>query len=160
MKTTKRLALLAVTAMTALAPMAVTTTASAAPRYETAPQNRPQAERREERRDDRRDDRRDARQQARWDARQHNGYRYNGQWHYGPAPAAYYGRQGFEPGYRAWNRGDRVPAYYRDRSHQVDWRRNGYKAPPRGYQYVRDDRGTVLLVGIATGAILTILATR
>lgn len=157
MTTTKRLALLAVTAMTALAPMAVTTTASAAPRYETAPQNRPQAERREEHRDDRRDDRRDARQQARWEARQHNGYTYNGHWYYGAPPAS---RRGYEPGYRQWRRGDTVPAYYRDRGHQVDWRRAGYRAPPRGYQYVRDDRGAVLLVGIATGAILTILATR
>ena len=29
------------------------------------------------------------------------------------------------------------------------------RAPPRGYRYVRDDRGQVLLVGIATGVILS-----
>lgn len=155
MKTTKRFAIMAITALTAIAPLAIAPAASAAPRYQTAPHNSPQAERREERRDDRRDDRRDARQQARWDARQHNGYSYQGRWHYGPAPAAYYGRQGFQPGYRAWTRGDRVPAYYRDRAHQVDYRRHNLRAPPRGYTYVRDDRGAVLLVGIATGVVLS-----
>jgi Ni/Co efflux regulator RcnB len=150
----KRLAIFAVTAITAIAPLAAAP-AFAAPRYETAPQNSPQAERREERRDDRRDDRRDARQQARWDARQHNGYRYNGQWRYGPPPAAYIGRPGFQPGYQAWRKGDRVPAYYRDRAHRVDYRRERLRAPPRGYEYIRDDRGTVLLVGVATGVILS-----
>ncbi len=168
MKSTKRFAIMAITALTAIAPLAIAPTASADPRYQTAPQNSPQAERREDRRDDRRDerrddrrddrryDRRDARQQARWDARQHNGYSYNGQWRYGPAPTAYYGRRGFEPGYRAWNRGERVPAYYRDRAHRVDYRQHrNLRAPPRGYTYVRDDRGTILLVGIATGVVLS-----
>jgi Ni/Co efflux regulator RcnB len=153
MKTNKRIATMVAAAVMGLAPLAAAP-AFADPR---APQNRPAAERREDYRDARRDDRRDARQQARWEARQHNGYTYNGHWYYGAPPAS---RRGYEPGYRQWRRGDTVPAYYRDRGHQVDWRRAGYRAPPRGYQYVRDDRGAVLLVGIATGAILTILATR
>lgn len=153
MKTNKRLAVMVAAAVMGLAPLAAPS-AFADPR---APQNRPAAERREDYRDARRDDRRDARQQARWEARQHNGYTYNGRWYYGAPPA---NRAGYQPAYRSWKRGDVVPAYYRDRGHQVDWRRSGYKAPPRGYQYVRDDRGAVLLVGIATGAILTILATR
>lgn len=160
MKSTKRFAIMAAAAITAIAPLAIAPAASAAPRYQTAPQNSPQAERREERRDDRRDDRRDARQQARWDARQHNGYSYQGRWYYGPAPSAYVGRQGFEPGYRNWRRGDTVPAYYRDRAHQVDYRRHNLRAPPRGYTYVRDDRGAVLLVGIATGVVLSAILSR
>lgn len=155
MKTTKRFAVMAAAAITAIAPLAVAPAASASPRWEVAPQNRPAAERREERRDDRRDARRDARQQARWEARNHNGYHYQGQWRYGPPPAAYVGRPGFQPGYRAWKRGDRVPAYYRDRAHQVDYRRHNLRAPPRGYTYVRDDRGTILLVGIASGVVLS-----
>lgn len=150
----KRFAILAFTALTAIAPLAAPA-ASADPYHSTAPQNRPDAERREDRRDDRRDERRDDRQQARWDARQHNGYSYNGRWHYGPAPQAYYGRPGFQPGYHDWRRGERVPAYYRDRAHRVDWRREHLRAPPRGYEYVRDDRGATLLVGIATGVILS-----
>lgn len=164
MKVTKRIALMAVTAVTAFAPLAATPAFADPPRHSNAPQNSPQAERREDRRDDRRDDRlddrRDARQEARWDARQHNGYTYNGRWYYGPAPTAYYGRPGFQPGYHAWQRGDRVPAYYRDRAHQVDWRRDRLRTPPRGYQYVRDDRGTVLLVGIATGVVLSAILSR
>lgn len=151
----KRFAIAASALLIGLTPIA----ASAAPRYD-APQNRPAAERREERRDERRDDRRDARQEARWDARQHNGYSYQGRWHYGAPPAAYYGRADFRPGYKAWTRGERVPAYYRDHAHRVDWRRERLKAPPRGYEYVRDDRGSVLLVGIATGVILTAILAR
>lgn len=164
MKMSKRLAVIAVTAVTAIAPIASTTAVADPPRWSQAPQNSPQAERREDRRDDRRaerrDDRRDARQEARWEARQHNGYSYNGRWYYGPPPQAYYGRAGFAPGYRAWKRGDVVPAYYRDRAHVVDYRRAGYRAPPRGYHYVRDDRGTVLLVGIATGVVLSSILAR
>ena len=100
----KRFAVLAFTAMTAIAPLAATP-ASAAPHYNTAPQNSPRAEhredRRDERRDERRDDRRDVRQQQRWDGRQHNGYTYNGRWNYGAPPAAYYRRPDFQPGYHA-----------------------------------------------------------
>ncbi|MEJ0061242.1 MAG: RcnB family protein [Terricaulis sp.] len=91
----------------------------------------------------------------RWDDRRNNGYTMNGQWHYGPPPAAYQNRA--QVGYRAWRRGDRLPAYYQHQYRQVDYRRAHLRAPPRGYHYVQDDRGQTLLVGIATGAILSIL---
>ena len=107
---------------------------------------------------DHRDHDRD-RDNDRWDRSRHNGYSYNGRWYYGPPPAAYYGRPGYSPGYRAWRRGDYLPGYYRDSYRDVDWRYYRLRPPPRGYHWVRDDRGEYLLVGIATGLILgTILS--
>ncbi|MBK6702445.1 MAG: RcnB family protein [Caulobacteraceae bacterium] len=50
-----------------------------------------------------------------------------------------------------------MPSYYQSRYRQVDYRRAHLRAPPRGYHYVQDDRGDYLLVGIATGVILSIL---
>ena len=38
-----------------------------------------------------------------------------------------------------------------------DYDRYGLRRPPRGYHYVRDDRGDYLLVGIATGVILGVI---
>jgi Ni/Co efflux regulator RcnB len=104
-------------------------------------------------RDGRRD--RDDRGDNRWDRSRHNGYSWNGRWYYGPPPQAYYGRYGFEPGYRAWRRGDRLPDYYRNDYAGIDYRAYRLRPPPYGYRYVRDDRGEILLVGIATGIILS-----
>lgn len=104
-------------------------------------------------RDDRREHRRDHR---RWDRRAHNGYEYRGRWYYGPPPAAH--RDHAYYGYRHWRRGDRLPAYYRDHYYVVrDYDRYRLRPPPRGYHYVRDDRGDYLLVGIATGIILGVI---
>ncbi len=108
--------------------------------------------------DNRRGDRgRNHRRHQRWNQQSHNGYSYNGRWNYGPPPAAYEGRNGYEAGYRNWRRGERLPSYYQSRYRQVDYRRAHLRAPPRGYRYVQDDRGEYLLVGIATGVILSIL---
>jgi len=90
-----------------------------------------------------------------WDRSRNNGYTWNGRWNYGPPPSAYYGQQGYSPGYRAWRRGDRLPDYYRNGYEGVDYRAYHLRHPPRGYHYVRDDRGDILLVGIATGVILS-----
>jgi Ni/Co efflux regulator RcnB len=107
---------------------------------------------------DRRDnDRRGDRDHRRWSQRDHNGYYVDGRWNYGPPPAWAQGRRDYRPGYHQWRRGDRLPSYYRSHYRQVDWRRERFRQPPRGYHYVRDDRGEVLLVGIATGVILSIL---
>lgn len=108
-------------------------------------------------RDDRRGDRNDNRRDSRWNNQRHNGYTYNGRWYYGAPPAAYEGRNGYQAGYRAWRRGDRLPSYYQQRYRSVDYRREHLRAPPRGYRYVEDDRGDMLLVGIATGVILSII---
>lgn len=111
--------------------------------------------------DDRRNERRayrdgyrDGRRHERWDRRHHNGYWYDGRWYYGPPPRHY---RDVRYDYRAWRRGDRLPAYYRDYYQEVDWRHHGLRPPPRGYHYVRDDRGDYILVGIATGVILGLI---
>lgn len=92
-----------------------------------------------------------------WNSSVFNGYMYRGEWYFGAPPAAHYQDPYFDPGYRAWRRGDRLPSHYRDRYREVDWRHYGLRAPPRGYRYVEDDRGNYLLVAIATGIILSVL---
>ncbi len=160
----KRLIITALAALTLVGPLTVT--ASAQPGQGRDDRREWRDDRRDDRRDyrdDRRDDRReyrddrrdDRRSDGRWDGRRHNGYRYQGRWHYGAPPVAYYGRPGFEPGYQAWRRGDRLPPGYRYQV--VDYRRYNYAPPPRGYHYVRDDRGDVILAAIATGIIASII---
>jgi Ni/Co efflux regulator RcnB len=39
-----------------------------------------------------------------------------------------------------------------------DWRAHHLAPPRRGYHYVRDDTGNVLLVAVATGVIASIIA--
>ena len=62
------------------------------------------------------------------------------------------GRDAFN---RQWRRGDRLPFGYERHFRAVDYRYDHMRAPPRGYRYVRDDRGQVLLVGVLTGVILS-----
>jgi Ni/Co efflux regulator RcnB len=106
--------------------------------------------------DDRRDERRAYRHGYRnghYDRHAHNGYYYRERWHWGAPPSSYYGRPDFRGGYRAWRRGDYVPHHYR--TYPVSHRHvHGLYAPPRGYHWVRDDRGDYLLVGLTTGIIL------
>jgi Ni/Co efflux regulator RcnB len=111
---------------------------------------------------DRDRDRRDARRHRRhdrgyhrgWNRSRYNGYWYEGRWFYGPPPA-YYDNVRF--GWRTWRRGDRLPDYYEDYYAPVDYRYYHLRRPPRGYHYVRDDRGDLLLVGFATGIILGVI---
>lgn len=170
----KRFATIAIAAATLIAPLGMPTVASAQDRHRDRDwrdrdgDGRDRDYGRDGRRDDRADrrdrrhdryDRRDRRhdRRERWERSRHNGYSYRGRWYYGPPPVAYYNDPYYEPGYRSWRRGDRLPAYYRSSYREVDWRRHGYRAPPRGYHYVRDDRGETLLVGIATGVILGVI---
>ena len=151
----KRFATMALAAATALAPLVAPADASA---QQWRHGDRHDDGRHNDRHDNNRHDN-DRRDNGRWDRSQHNGYSYNGRWYYGPPPAAYYGRPGYNPGYRAWRRGDYMPGYYRNSYRDVDWRYYRLREPPRGYRWVRDDRGEFLLVGIATGLILgTILS--
>ena len=70
-------------------------------------------------------------------------------------------RRDYRQDRRDWRRGERASAQDRRHWRQVDYRRNHFRAPPRGYQYVRDDRSNqTLLVGIATGVILSVIASR
>jgi Ni/Co efflux regulator RcnB len=117
---------------------------------------------RREWRDDRRDDRRDYRNDRRdyrsdrWDSRRYNGYYYQNRFYRGAPPAAYYGRPGFSYGYQAWSRGQYIPRGYPVRV--VEYRNYRLAPPPRGYHYVRDDRGDILLAAIATGLIASVIA--
>ena len=179
----KRLALAAATALMLVGPLATTASADPPRQYDNRSNDNYNGDRdrqdgryddrdngrsdgryddrdngRYDRDDDRRgDNRRHHRGHNRWDNQRHNGYTYNGRWNYGPPPEAYYGRQGFQPGYQSWRRGDRLPSYYQGRYRQVDYRRAHLRAPPRGYHYVEDDRGDTLLLGIATGVILSVI---
>jgi len=150
----KRFAIAALAAATFAAPMVVPTDAAA--QRHRGDRDRDYRGDRDHDRWDRRDrrDRRD-RDHRRWDNRRYNGYTYRGRWHYGPPPAHW--RDHADYGYRHWRRGDRLPDYYRNHYRGVDWRRHRLRPPPRGYHYVRDDRGDYLLVAIATGVILGVI---
>ena len=163
----KRFAIAALAAATFAAPLAVPTDAAAQHRGDRHwdrdrdrdwdRRNRRRGDRwdRDDRRDHRRAHRRAERRAERWDNRRYNGYTYRGRWYYGPPPHAY--RDYADYGYRHWRRGDRLPRYYRDHYRSVDYRYYRLRPPPRGYHYVRDDRGDFLLVGIATGVILGVI---
>lgn len=111
---------------------------------------------RREHRDDRRewrDDRRewrDDRREARHDRRYHD-HRY-----YRPAPPP---RVVYRPAPRpvysyGWQRGHRYRDYYGGPVYVVnDYNRYSVRRPPYGHHWIRDDRGNLLLVAIATGII-------
>ena len=64
---------------------------------------------------------------------------------YRPAPG--YGSYG-------WARGHRYREYYGGPVYVVnDYSRYSVRRPPRDHQWIRDDRGNLLLVAIATGII-------
>ena len=180
----KRITAAVVAALTFAAPLASTAAYADPPRYSNRAQNENRGNdarrgdnrdqrfsdnrgrdqrfgdnRRDQRFGDNRRDQRfsDNRRDQRWDDRRDNGYWYNGRWYFGRPSAAYFGRPGFQPGYHAWRRGERLPSFYRAQFRQVDFRREHLRAPPRGYHYVRDNRGDILLVGVATGVILSII---
>ena len=109
-------------------------------------------------RDQRGPDQRGPGQQDRgWNPSAHNGYTYKNKWHYGPPPAAYQTRPDFAPGYRAWKKGQRLPTYYRQHYGVVNYRTEHLRPPPRGYHWVRDERGNFLLVAIASGLIAELI---
>ncbi|MBS0385016.1 MAG: RcnB family protein [Proteobacteria bacterium] len=56
---------------------------------------------------------------------------------------------------RDWRRGDRLPYGWERHYSGVDYRYERLRPPPYGYRYVRDDSGRILLVGLATGVILS-----
>jgi Ni/Co efflux regulator RcnB len=57
-----------------------------------------------------------------------------------------------------WGRGQVLPYDYRSRWYVNDYRRYGYRAPPRGYGYYRTDSGDIVLAAIATGVIISLLS--
>lgn len=57
-----------------------------------------------------------------------------------------------------WGRGQVLPYDYRSNWYVSDYRRYGYRAPPRGYGYYRTDSGDIVLAAIATGVIISLLS--
>ncbi len=56
-----------------------------------------------------------------------------------------------------WQRGEHLPSRYRGNHYVVnDWHARHFRAPPRGYHYVRTDEGDIVLAAIATGVVLDI----
>ncbi|WDS35688.1 RcnB family protein [Pseudoxanthomonas sp.] len=97
---------------------------------------------RHDRHDNRRDDRRDG--YRRPVVVERNYYRP------GPPPRVYR-PYGYERGYRYNN-------YYGGRTYVInDYDRYHVRHPPRGYHWVRDDRGNLIMVAIATGIITDLL---
>lgn len=138
----KRFAIAAAAALTLAGPLA------AAPAYADPPGRHAQYDRRD-------NDRGERYERQRWDDRRFNGYSYNGRWYYGAPSRAH--ANGAHYGWRNWRRGDRLPSAYAHRYRDVDYRAARLRAPPRGYHYVRDDRGDVLMVAIATGLIVSVI---
>ncbi|NYF37256.1 Ni/Co efflux regulator RcnB [Stenotrophomonas sp. JAI102] len=114
---------------------------------------------RREWRDDRRDNRhdrrhwRDDRREVRHDRRYDHRYDNRGYYRPAPPPRVVY-RPG--PGYGSygWARGHRYREYYGGPVYVVnDYSRYSVRRPPRDHHWIRDDRGNLLLVAIATGII-------
>ncbi|MEZ5960660.1 MAG: RcnB family protein [Hyphomonadaceae bacterium] len=140
-----RIKTFALAAVIAAGPLAATS--ASAQQYH----GRDRGERHQANRDHDRNDR------GRWNQRQHNGFYIGNRFYYGQPTYQQMQRRDYRAGYQQWRRGDRLPSYARQQYREVDWRRERLRQPPRGYHYVRDDRGEVLLVAIATGVILSIL---
>jgi Ni/Co efflux regulator RcnB len=140
----KRLLVAAAAALTLVGPLAATTASADPPRHERM-QN---------------DHRNNNNARRSWDQSRDNGYYVGSQWHRGAPSAAMQRRADFRPGWQQWRRGERLSAYQRAHYQRIDYRAARLHAPPRGYQYVRDDHSNVLLVAIATGVIASIIASR
>ena len=57
----------------------------------------------------------------------------------------------------SWHKGDRVPAEYRDKRHEVaDWKAHNLRQPPSGYHWVNVN-GDYVLAAVATGVIADLL---
>ena len=114
----------------------------------------------EARRSDRRDRRergrdwRDDRREARFDDSLHNGYYSGGRWYYGPPSHARARNATY--GYRPWRRGQHL-GYYNTRYVEVDHREHRLRAPPRGYHWVRNNDGDMLLAAIVGGLIAQVI---
>jgi Ni/Co efflux regulator RcnB len=99
---------------------------------------------------------RDSRADARWDEARHNGFYIGNRWSYGP-PTLVHVRRGAVPGYQPWAVGRNLGQYNR-RFEEVDYRREQLREPPRGYRWVSDGRGGLLLAGARSGRIIEVAA--
>jgi len=100
---------------------------------------------------------RDSRRNARWNDQDHNGYYIGRSWHAGPPPPRAYRQRGFQLAYRPWQRGESL-GYYNQRYQEVDYRAYNLQPPPRGYRWVQDDSGDLIMAALAGGLIAAIIA--
>jgi Ni/Co efflux regulator RcnB len=100
---------------------------------------------------------RDTRRDARWNDRDHNGYYVGRTWHGGQPSARDYSRRDFSLGYRPWQRGDRLGSY-NQRYREVAYRDYRVQRPPRGYHWVENDNGDLILAALVGGLIATIIS--
>jgi|GEM_PF-5593754 len=84
--------------------------------------------------------------------------------HYRPAPRTVTrvvyapARPAYHPHHHArWQRGHYLPPHYRGGGYYVDHRHHRFAPPPPGHRYVRID-GDAVLIGVATGLIVAVLA--
>jgi Ni/Co efflux regulator RcnB len=82
-------------------------------------------------------------------------YSYNGKKYDAVRGPQWNAPKGYDA-HRNWNRGQKLPSAYRSRSYVVDYRAYHLKQPPRGYQWVRNDRN-VYLVSTQNGLISQIV---
>jgi Ni/Co efflux regulator RcnB len=58
-----------------------------------------------------------------------------------------------------WRRGEHLDSRFHSRNYMVsDWRRHGWRAPPRGYAYYRTDNGDVVMAAVASGIVASVIA--
>ena len=69
------------------------------------------------------------------------------------------GAEGYQRRGNHWARGQRLPQeYYRDRSHDVDYRSHHLRRPPAGYRWVRTDDNNYALIAVTSGLIASLIA--
>lgn len=103
--------------------------------------------------------------QNRWDGRRYTQRERYRDWRRGQRDQWRDGRRYYQPpygnawGYRdhRWRRGAVIPYDYRRSWYVDDYRRYGWRAPPRGYGYYRTDTGDIVIAALATGVILSLL---
>ncbi len=83
----------------------------------------------------------------------HHGRDGGGNWRGNDGGRGYRGDRGGGRGHYA--RGQR---WRGDGVYLSDYRRYGYRAPPRGYRYYRSNDGDIVLAAIATGVIASVIA--
>lgn len=71
-------------------------------------------------------------------------YSYNGQKHTAYRGPAWKAPKGHTAN-RYWNRGQKLPSAYRNRSYVIDYRAYRLKQPPRGYHWVRVNNNAYLV---------------
>jgi len=109
---------------------------------------------------DRRHDRRDNRYDRRHDRRDDAHYRPPVRViHHRPVVRHHYPAPRYVAPPR-WARGGYVHHYHRPIHVVHDYRGYGLRHPPRGYRWMRDDYGDLLLVAIATGLIADLVLNR